>query len=122
MLRAFQRGNAACRPSQRGSTNMAGAIARDMRDPIAVAEADIAGSKHLIASVADDLSEHQRWLAHYRVAEKRRARRLKLQTLIYRTELGFAWLIQTCQRLALAFLHLAQSGAAFLWRRGAALG
>ena len=49
--------------------------ASDTLDPIAAAEAGIAGSKDLIAAVADDLSQHQRWLAHYHVAEKRHARR-----------------------------------------------
>lgn len=56
-------------------------------DPIAAAEAGIAGSKNLIAAVADDLSQHQRWLAHYRVAEKRHARRLWFQELMYQLEL-----------------------------------
>ncbi len=48
-------------------------------DPIAAAEAGIAGSKNLMAAVADELSQQQRWLAHYQVAEKRHARRLKVQ-------------------------------------------
>ena len=34
------------------------------------------GSKHLMAAVADELSQQQRWLAHYQVAEKRHARRV----------------------------------------------
>ena len=53
--------------------------ASDTLDPIAAAEAGIAGSKHLIASVADDLSQQERWLAHYQLAEKRHARRAKLR-------------------------------------------
>ena len=61
--------------------------ASDTLDPIAAAEAGIVGSKHLIASVANDLSQQERWLAHYRVAEKRRARRVKIQEIIYRLEL-----------------------------------
>ena len=61
--------------------------ASDTLDPIAAAEAGIVGSKHLIASVANDLSQQERWLAHYRVAEKRRARRVKIQEIIYWLEL-----------------------------------
>ena len=38
--------------------------ASDTLDPIAAAEAGIVGSKHLIASVANDLSQQERWLAH----------------------------------------------------------
>ena len=57
-------------------------------DPITAAEAGIAGSKSLMAAVADDLSEHERWLAHYRLAEKRHARRVMLHELVYRLELA----------------------------------
>ena len=56
-------------------------------DPIAAAEAEIAGSKSLMAAVADDLSQHERWLAHYQLAEKRHARWVMLQKLVDRVEL-----------------------------------
>ena len=90
-------------------------------DPIEAAEAGIAGSKDLIAAVADDLNQHQRWLAHYRVAERRRARRLMLQELMYRLELGRRRLMRMLQHLGLISLRLAHSAAAFLSRTGAAL-
>ena len=57
-------------------------------DPIAAAEADIAGSKNLIVAVERDLGQHERWLAHYQVAEKRHARRMLVQEGINRVELG----------------------------------
>jgi len=56
-------------------------------DPIEAARADIVGSKHLIASVADDLSQHQQWLENYRVSEKRHACWLQFQEVRYQTEL-----------------------------------
>ena len=73
-------------------------IAIQRPDPIAAAEAEIAGSKSLMAAVADDLSEHERWLAHYQQAEKRHARWVMLQELIYRTELALRRLSRTGQR------------------------
>lgn len=90
-------------------------------DPIAAAEAGIAGSKDLIASVADDLSQHQRWLAHYRVAEKRHARRVMLQELMYQLETGRRGLMRLSKRFGLISLRLARSLAAFLSRTSAAL-
>ena len=57
-------------------------------DPIEAAEADIAGSKDLIAAVARDLGQHERWLAHYHVAEKRHARRMMVQETVARIELA----------------------------------
>lgn len=90
-------------------------------DPIEAAEAGIAGSKNLIAAVADDLSQHQRWLAHYRVAERRRARRVKFQELIYWLELGRRRLVRWSRRLALTSLRWARAGAAFLWRTAVTL-
>jgi hypothetical protein len=95
--------------------------ASDTLDPIQAAEAGIAGSKHLIASVANDLSQHQRWLAHYRVAERRRARRLWFQELIYQLELRRQRLMRLSTRLALIALRWARSAAAFLSRTGAAI-
>lgn len=89
-------------------------------DPIAAAEAGIAGSKDLIASVADDLSQHQRWLAHYRVAEKRHARRVMLQELMYQLETGRRGLMRLSKRFGLIILRLARSLAVFLSRTGAA--
>jgi hypothetical protein len=95
--------------------------ASDTLDPIAAAEAGIAGSKHLIASVANDLSQQERWLAHYRLAEKRRARRAKFRELIYRFELRRRRLARWLRRMALIALRLARSAAAFLSRTAIAL-
>jgi hypothetical protein len=95
--------------------------ASDTLDPIAAAEAGIAGSKHLIASVADDLSQQERWLAHYRLAERRRARRLKFQELIYWLELRRRRVVRWATRLALITLRLARTAALFLWRTAVAL-
>ena len=85
-------------------------------DPIAAAEADIQGSKSLMAAVANDLSQHERWLAHYRLAERRHARRLLLLELIYRLELARRRLVRSAKRLGLASLRLARSVADFLSR------
>jgi hypothetical protein len=90
-------------------------------DPIAAAEADIAGSKDLIAAVARDLGQHQRWLAHYRLAEKRHARRVKAQELLHWLELRRRHLARRLRRLALITLRLARTAAAFLWRTAIAL-
>ena len=98
---------------------MAGAS--DTFDPIAAAEAGIAGSKHLIASVANDLSQQERWLAHYRVAEQRRARRAKIREMIYWLELRRRRLARWLRQMALIGLRLARTAAAFLWRNAVAL-
>jgi hypothetical protein len=90
--------------------------ASDTLDPIAAAEAGIAGSKHLIASVADDLSQQERWLAHYRVAERRRARRAKIRELIYWLEMKRQRLARWLRRQALTGLRLARTATTFLWR------
>ena len=95
--------------------------ASDTLDPIASAERGIAGSKDLMASVARDLGQHQRWLAHYQLAEERRERRIRLQELIYRLKLRFRRLLRWSKRLALISLRLARSVATSLARTGARL-
>ncbi len=95
--------------------------ASDTLDPIAAAEAGIAGSKDLMAAVARELGQHQRWLAHYRLAEKRHARRLMLQALIDRLERGRRRLMRWAKRLALISLRSARSVADFLSRTATAL-
>lgn len=90
-------------------------------DPIEAAEDDIAGSKDLIASVADEINQHQRWLENYRVAEKERARRLKRQELMYQLELRRRRTIRSLRRVSLASLRLARRIASFLLRNGTAL-
>ncbi len=95
--------------------------ASDTLDPIQAAEAGIAGSKHLIASVANDLSQQERWLAHYRVAERRHARRLWFQELIYQLELRRQRLMRWSKRLALIALRWARSAAQFLSRTAVSL-
>jgi hypothetical protein len=90
-------------------------------DPIEAAEDDIAGSKDLIASVADEINQHQRWLENYRVAEKERARRLKRQELMYQLELRRRRTIRSLRRFSLASLRLARRIASFLLRNGTAL-
>ena len=91
--------------------------ASDTLDPIAAAEAEIAGSKNLIAAVADDLGQQERWLAHYRVAEKRHARRVVLQEVMYRLERGLDRLMRVSRRLALLSLRSARwlSGVIASW-------
>jgi hypothetical protein len=91
--------------------------ASDTLDPIAAAEAGIAGSKHLIASVADDLSQQERWLAHYRLAEKRRARRARVREILYWLELKRQRLARWLRRMALLALRMARGAAAYLWRK-----
>ncbi|MBC8019775.1 MAG: hypothetical protein H7X78_01020, partial [Methyloceanibacter sp.] len=95
--------------------------ASDTLDPIAAAEAGIAGSKDLMAAVARELGQHQRWLAHYRLAEKRHARRVMLQALIDRLERGRRRLTRWAKRLALISLRSARSVAASLSRTAAVL-
>src|SRR3990170_4844631 len=90
-------------------------------DPIEAAEAGIAGSKNLIAAVADELSQQQRWLAHYQVAEKRHARRLKFQELIYWLEIRRRRLMRMLKRLGLALLSLMRSVASFVSRTAISL-
>ena len=60
--------------------------ANDTTDPIEAARDDIAGSKDLIASAVEDLSQHQRWLENYRVSETKHARRIRRQELLYQLE------------------------------------
>jgi hypothetical protein len=85
-------------------------------DPIAAAKADIEGSKSLMAAVADDLGQHERWLAHYRLAERRHARRVMLQELIYRLELARWRTMRFLRRTALLTLRLARRVASFATR------
>jgi hypothetical protein len=91
-------------------------IAIQRPDPIAAAEAEIAGSKSLMAAVADDLSQHERWLAHYQLAEKRHARWVMLQELIYRTELALRRLMRFLRRVSLLTFRLARRVASFTAR------
>src|SRR5262245_62436636 len=86
-------------PSE-GSTIVSGAV--DTLDPIEAARADIVGSKHLIAAVADDLNQHQQWLKNYRVSEERHARWLQFQELRYQTELKRRAFVRSVKRFALA--------------------
>ena len=95
--------------------------ASDTRDPIAAAKRDIAGSKDLMATVARDLGQHERWLVHYERAEKHHARRIRLQALIDRLKLRLWRLLRWSKRLALISLRLARSAAASLARTGARL-
>ncbi|MGH6864637.1 MAG: hypothetical protein ACREDO_00265 [Methyloceanibacter sp.] len=78
-------------------------------DPIEAAREDIAESRNLIAAVADDLNQHQRWLEKYRVAEVRRARRLKRQELNYRLQLKRRQLARSSKREALAVAREARA-------------
>ena len=85
-------------------------------DPIAAAKAGIQGSKSLMAAVADDLSQHERWLAHYRLAEKRHARRVMLQELVYRLELARRSTMRFLRWISLLTLRFARHVAAFATR------
>jgi len=95
--------------------------ASDTLDPIAAAEARIAGSKHLMAAVADELSQQQRCLAHYQVAEKRHARRRQAHEVLYQLELRRRRLMRFLKRVALLSLRLARSVALFVSRTAVAL-
>lgn len=95
--------------------------ASKMLDPIAAAEADIAGSKNLIAAVERDLGQQERWLAHYRLAEKRRERRARIREFMYWLELKRRRLARWLRRMALTALRMARIAAAFLWRNVVAL-
>lgn len=79
---------------------MAGA--QDTVDPIDAARNDIAGSKDLIASAVEDLSQHQRWLENYRAAETKHTRRLKRKALMHR--LG-----EVLKRVLRALLNMARA-------------
>ncbi|HKQ55876.1 MAG TPA: hypothetical protein VJT12_08280, partial [Methyloceanibacter sp.] len=91
-------------------------IAVQNLDPIAAAEAEIAGSKSLMAAVADDLSQHERWLAHYQLSEKRHARRVMLQELIYRLDLARRGLMRFLRRVSLLALRFSRRVAVFTAR------
>ena len=69
-----------------------------------------------MAAVADDLSQHERWLAHYQLAEKRHARWVMLQKLIYRTELALRRLMRFLRRVSLLAFRLARRVASFTAR------
>ena len=79
------------------------------------------GSKHLMAAVADELSQQQRWLAHYQVAEKRHARRVMVQGVLHRLDLARRALMRVLRRLALLFLRMARSVATFVSATAVAL-
>ena len=79
------------------------------------------GSKHLMAAVADELSQQQRWLAHYQVAEKRHARRVMVQGVLHRLDLARRALMRVLRRLALLFLRVARSVATFVSATAVAL-
>jgi hypothetical protein len=92
-----------------GATNRGITVASsasDTFDPVAAAEKDIAGSKVLIASVADDLSQHYRWLESYRASEKKAARRLKRREVMYQLELGRRRVVRLSKQLALFCFRL----------------
>src|SRR5262249_47292524 len=111
----WERREAACAlqpaPSE-GSTIVSGAV--DTLDPIEAARADVAGSKHLIASVTDDLSQHQEWLKNYRVAEKRHARWMQFQELKYQIEIKHRAMLRAVKRFALSVALFVRSVWLFL--------
>ena len=76
--------------------------AHDTTDPIDAARDDIAGSKDLIASTIEDLSQHQRWLENYRVAETKHERRIRRKELMYQAELLTKRVLRALRRFALA--------------------
>ncbi len=94
---------------------MAGAS--DAIDPIDAARNDIAGSKDLIASAVEDLSQHQRWIENYRVAETRHARRVKRQKLMLAVELITKRILRALRRFALLAARLARA----TWRVAASV-
>jgi hypothetical protein len=70
-------------------------------DPVEAARADIAQSRDLIASAANDLHRTQRWFDSYQLAEKRHARRLRRQELLYQLELRRQQVARFSKRTAL---------------------
>ena len=86
--------------------------ASDTIDPIDAARDDIAGSKDLIASAVEDLTQHQRWIENYRVAETRHARRVRRQELMLAVELTTKRILRALRRFAL----LVALNARAIWR------
>ena len=91
--------------------------ASDTIDPIDAARDDIAGSKDLIASAVEDLSQHQRWIENYRVAETRHARRVRRQELMLAIELTTKRILRALRRFALLTARLARA----TWRVAASV-
>ena len=97
--------------SGRESALMPGAL-----DPIDAAKNDIAGSKDLIASVSDDLSQHYRWLESYRSSEIKHKRRLQRQEVMYQIEVRRRRLMRFAKRAALTSFRWARAASLFLWQ------
>jgi hypothetical protein len=85
-------------------------------DPIDAAKNDIAGSKDLIASVSDDLSQHYRWLESYRSSEIKHKRRLQRQEVMYQLELRRRRLMRFAKRVALTSFRWARAASIFVWQ------
>lgn len=85
-------------------------------DPIDAAKNDIAGSKDLIASVSDDLSQHYRWLESYRSSEIKHKRRLQRQEVMYQLELRRRRLMRFAKRAALTSFRWARAASIFVWQ------
>ena len=90
--------------------------AHDTTDPIDAARDDIAGSKDLIASAIEDLSQHQRWLENYRVSETKHARRIRRKELMYQAELLTKRVLRALRRFALAVARTIRTISLFLVR------
>ncbi len=90
--------------------------AHDTTDPIDAARDDIAGSKDLIASAIEDLSQHQRWLENYRVSETKHARRIRRKELMYQAELLTKRVLRALRRFALAVARTLRTISQFLVR------
>ena len=90
--------------------------AHDTTDPIDAARDDIAGSKDLIASTIEDLSQHQRWLENYRVAETKHERRIRRKELMYQAELLTKRVLRALRRFALAVARTLRAISLFLGR------
>jgi hypothetical protein len=102
--------------SKRGMTPASRAL-----DPIDAAQTDIAGSKDLIASVSDDLTQHYRWIESNRSAEIKHKRRLKRQEVMYQLELYRRSLVRVIRLVSLLTFHFAQASARFLWEHAKAV-
>ncbi|MGI8852843.1 MAG: hypothetical protein ACR2GC_06025 [Methyloceanibacter sp.] len=85
-------------------------------DPIDAAKNDIAGSKDLIASVSDDLSQHYRWLESYRSSEIKHKRRLQRQEVMHQLELRPRRLMRFAKRVALTSFRWARAASIFVWQ------
>lgn len=87
----------------------------DALDPIDAAQSDIAGSKDLIASINDDINQHNRWLETYHSDERKHARRVRRQEVLYQAERHSRRFADVVKRVAQFLWRWTRTIALFLW-------